>query len=238
MTNGAIETVLWPGAKAIIGADLRNSGIFANKSGYHNSRNNLKRTRPSDYSIQLAVDKEGPGDLGSAIDLSFDSARLHGDYHNIAKWSQVLLNAGQRKDPRAYPLREFQGNIDLDRDVEGWSFYRGHALTSSDKTHLWHIHLSIYRKYINDEAAMRSILSILKGEDPVAYPIPKTNDVYLSKLVLGQTDSDSVWQLQTALNKLGSSFTLNGDYGKTVAEHVAKAIFKAAGMAVTVHNDL
>ena len=164
MTNGAIETVFWPGAKQIIGDDLRNSGIYANKPGYHNSRDILKRTHPNDYSIQEPIDHLGPGDLGSAIDISFDSARLHGDYHNIAKWSTVLLEAGKRQDPRAYPLREFQGNTDLDTDVEGWSFFRNHALTSSDKTHLWHIHLSFWRKYINDEAAMLSVLSILNGD--------------------------------------------------------------------------
>jgi hypothetical protein len=70
------------------------------------------------------------------------------------------------------------------------------------------------------------------------YPTPKTNDVYLSKLKLGQLDSDSVWQLQNALNKLGSTLTLNGDFGKTTAEAYARAIFKAAGVTVTIHNDL
>jgi len=181
LPNGAIETVLWPGAKAEVGTDLLNGGILANKSGYHNSRNRLPST---DYSVQLAKDKLGPGDLGSAIDLTFRSAQ-GGDYRNIAKYSKRLYQAGVDKDPRAYPMREFQGNIDFDNTVEGWSYYRDHALTTSDKSHLWHIHISIYRKYINDEAAMRSILSIWNGDDddmPTAKEIADelaTNDKFL-----------------------------------------------------------
>lgn len=165
---GAIDTVLWPGAKAEVGDDLLFGGSYAYKSGYHNSRNNLRNSSnidwQNDYSIQLPIDQEGPGDKGSAIDLTFASAQ-GGDFRNINKYSQRFLEAGQGGDPRAYPLREFQGNIDSDRDVEGWSFYRGHAITTSDLSHLWHIHLSIHRKYIDDEAAMRSILEIWNGDD-------------------------------------------------------------------------
>lgn len=165
MVNGAIETVLWPGVRKTVGSDLVLGGILANKTGYHNSRNRLLRDHPDDYSIQLAIDKQGPGELGSAIDLTFRSAQ-GGDYRNIAKYSKRLYQAGVDKDPRAYPMREFFGNTDHDTEVEGWSYYRGRA-ASSDKSHLWHIHISIHRKYINDEAAMRSILEIWNGEEPM-----------------------------------------------------------------------
>ena len=160
---GAIDTVLVPGCLALSSVS-RNSGTFVNKTGYHNSRNNLLQDHPDDYSVQLPIDRQGPGDKGSAFDWSFDDARLRSDFRTIAKFSKRLYEAGENKDPRTYPLREFYGNTDGDRDVEGWSYYRN-GPRSSDKSHLWHIHFSVWRKYINDAAAMRSILSILKGED-------------------------------------------------------------------------
>jgi hypothetical protein len=138
-------------------------GITVNKGGYHSTRNWLKANKPTDYSIQESIDKLGPADAGSALDWTFSDAQ-RGDYKTIAKFSKRLYEAGKDKDPRAYPLREFYGNIDLDGTVEGWSYFRDEA-RSSDPSHAWHIHFSVWREYINDEAAMRSILSILKGED-------------------------------------------------------------------------
>lgn len=70
------------------------------------------------------------------------------------------------------------------------------------------------------------------------YPTPKTNDVYLSKLHLGQTDSDSVWQLQQALNRLHPTLALTGDFDKATLEQWARCIFAAAEETVTIHNDL
>jgi len=232
-----IHTVLWPGIKEIIGDDVVNSGITVNKGGYHSTRNWLKANRPTDYSIQLDIDNEGPGDEGAALDTTFKTAQ-HGDYRTISKYMTRLIDAGKNHDPRTYPLREAFGNSDLDVLVEGWSYYRDRAM-GSDGSHAWHIHQSIHRKYVNDPVAMESILSIWRGDPlPPVYPIPTTNDVYLSKLKLGQADSDSVWQLQNALKKLGYDIELTGDYGKRTAELAARAVFKAAGIDVDIINDL
>src|SRR5215212_1161464 len=166
MAYTAIETVLWTGIKGDVGADAVFGGIYADKPGYHNSRNRLRaRGMYDDYSIQAELDKVGPGDLGSALDVTFRSAQA-GSFSNIAKYSQRLLQAGLNKDPRMYPVREFFGNTDNDNEVEGWSYYRGRAV-SSDRSHLWHIHLSIHRKYINDPAAMRSVLEVWTGKEKV-----------------------------------------------------------------------
>lgn len=164
MGTSAIEGVLWPGCKALAPEQSYNLGITVNKGGYHSTRNWLKANKPTDYSIQEAIDKLGPSDEGSALDWGFHDANERSDFRTIAKFSRRLYEAGQNHDPRAYPLREFYGNTDLDRDVEGWSYFRD-GPRSSDDTHLFHIHFSVWRKYINDPAAMRSILSILKGED-------------------------------------------------------------------------
>lgn len=76
------------------------------------------------------------------------------------------------------------------------------------------------------------------AQGSTGYPTPTTDDVYLSKLHVGQTDSDSVWQLQNALTKLGLAQPLTGDFTKSTFEAWARAVFKAAGVEVTIHNDL
>jgi hypothetical protein len=78
----------------------------------------------------------------------------------------------------------------------------------------------------------------IAGGDPMAYPTPKTNDVYLSKLHVGQQDSDSVWQVQNALRKLGYDVPLTGDFDSKTLEERVHQLFNAAGITVQIHNDL
>lgn len=140
-------------------------GIYANKPGYHNARQLLPST---DYSVKLAQDQVGSKEEASAIDLTFPDAQV-GDYKTINKYSKRLLASGyDMKDTRGNYLREFYGNTDTDRVVEGWDFVYLREV-SSDSSHLWHIHLSFLRKYLNSKFAMEAILSILKGETFVAY---------------------------------------------------------------------
>lgn len=158
----AIHTVLWPGMYALEPGS-RLGGIYAVKPGYHNKRDQLPA---DDYSVaQFPVDREGPGDEAAAIDWTFPDAQA-GDYATIAKYSKRLLaagKAGRMGDPRTLYLREFFGNADLDTQVEGWDYAKARA-SSSDSSHLWHIHLSIHRKYVLDAPAMRAVLSILSGQ--------------------------------------------------------------------------
>lgn len=136
-------------------------GIYAAKPGYHNVRDALPR---SDYSVQLDLDRQGPGDKAAAIDLTFPDAQA-GDYATIAKYSARLLASGRDPDDeRGSYLREFYGNADLDSEVEGWDFQRVGPATSDD-SHLWHIHLSFMRAYLDDPAAFAAVLSILQGSD-------------------------------------------------------------------------
>lgn len=139
---------------------VRLGGIYANKPGYHNARNNLPA---SDYSKQLADDKLGPGQYGSAIDLTFPDAQA-GRYATIDKYASRLLASGKdMNDDRGNYLREFYGQTDGDQQVEGWDF---HYLVpvSSDSSHLWHIHISFLRRYNNSRVAHDAVLSILRGE--------------------------------------------------------------------------
>lgn len=221
----AIEDVLWPGFKAVE-PKVQLGGILARKPGYHNSRDHL----PSDdYSVaQFAVDREGPANEASAIDLTFPDAQS-GNYATISKYSKRLEAAGRAgdADARTRYIREFFGNTDSDSTVEGWDFSKNRA-SSSDSSHLWHIHISIHRKYINDVFAMKAILSILKGESVATWEAANRRTVTLqyfnAKLpVLKKGDSDPIHvngayfvnRAQRALR-----VTADGDYGPETADAV------------------
>lgn len=151
---------LWLELETLIGSDAEFSGIYARKPGYHNTR---AGNSPSNYSVaQFAADRQGPSNKAAALDISFRSAK-NGDFRKIALYSKRLLDAGRSNDPRTYGMREFYGNADLDREVEGYDFAR-RRVASSDDSHLWHIHISILRKYVGDIKAMRAIVSIMRGE--------------------------------------------------------------------------
>lgn len=140
-------------------------GIYANKPGYHNTR---AGNAAGNYSVVLPPDKLGPSDKSAAIDLTFPDAQA-GNYKTIMKYSQRLLKSGKDlKDDRGNYLREFYGNADGSQYVDGWDFYYVRPATS-DSSHLWHIHLSFLRKYVNNKVAMDAILSILRGETFAAY---------------------------------------------------------------------
>lgn len=133
-------------------------GIYANKSGYHNTRDGNKAHYPGDYSYsQIAADRQGPGNKSAAIDLTLPLPQMK-------KYSARLLKSGRdMKDIRGNYLREFYGNVDGNQYVDGWDF-QSCVNASSDDSHLWHIHISFIRKYVTDAKAFRAVLSILKGE--------------------------------------------------------------------------
>lgn len=125
-------------------------GIYADKPGYHNARNQL----PSgDYSVQKPPDKEGDGAAASAIDITFGSAQPQYDA------SRRLLNA--KNDPRMDVARSFFGSTD-GANVCGWDYYGGYAVTSDD-SHLWHVHLSVLRKYATNHAALQKVADVITG---------------------------------------------------------------------------
>lgn len=163
--------------------DFRLNGILTVKSGYHNTRRNhalgVNGGSRGDYSIELPIDRVGPDDCGCAIDINLESARLRGDFDNIAKYCQRLDRAFRNEDPRLFTTydgkrqavwREFFGNTDADRQVEGWSLYRK-RFASSDPSHLWHIHLSLHRAFAENRGAVAGMRDILLGK-PIEPPAP------------------------------------------------------------------
>jgi len=144
----------------------KNGGIYAVKPGYHNTRAGNK---PTNYSVaDFSADRRGPADKAAGYDWTFTDAQS-GRYANIMVYSQRLLRSGQdRNDPRLDGWREFYGQADTDTLVEGWDFQK-YQPSSSDPSHLWHIHLSELREFVGDFENKRKMLSVLKGETYAQY---------------------------------------------------------------------
>ena len=126
-------------------------GDTAHTYGYHRGRDYVG---PGDYSAELPPDLGGDGQAASALDVS-----LPPDQMSLA--TQRLMAAVSTGDPRTAAVREFYGTID-GRNVVGWDQWWGSAATS-DETHLWHVHLSIYRQWCNDAAVLLPIADVMNG---------------------------------------------------------------------------
>jgi hypothetical protein len=139
-------------------------GIYTAKPGYHGTRAENQAKWPGNYSIVDKEDLGGPSDKAAAIDWTFPDAQA-GHYATIDKYSSRLLASG--KDPNDSRLdgwREFFGQADSDTGVEGWDFRYVEA-SSSDSSHLWHIHLSCDRDKVTSKANMDKLLEVLRGDD-------------------------------------------------------------------------
>lgn len=138
------------------------SGIVGNSAhtfGYHRARTVLENDGEwGDYSIQLPPDKEGDGWAASAIDIT--PATQDGQ-HTLTR---RLLDATSRNDPRLHPLREWAGSLDS-KNVCARSLRPSLTDVSSefDSSHLWHIHLSILRKFANNSDALALVANVLAG---------------------------------------------------------------------------
>lgn len=225
--------------------DIALGGIYANKRGYHNTRAANDANWPGNYSVIHADDRKGPNDKAAAIDLTFRSAQ-GGDYKNIEKYSDRLYAAGKANDPRLHGWREFFGQCDADTHVEGWDFRKDQD-TTSDSSHLWHIHASEVRAYVESMVNKQCFLSVIKGETldeyikaggklltdgtpPLANPPSKQYSLGDRVLRKGMTGTD-VRQAQDRLNLHGAKLAEDGDFGAKT-EDAVKAFQKAKKLAV------
>lgn len=136
-------------------------------SGYHLSRDALKaRGLTSDYSIVCPADKRGPGNQAAGIDITF------GRLDELITVHTRLKVACEKKDPRIAPVREIIGTLD-GKNVSGYNrVATGSGSRSrvgwtssgfSDKSHLWHEHVSCLRDTVNDENAMLGLAEVICG---------------------------------------------------------------------------
>jgi len=138
-------------------------GIYADKKGYHNTRAANLRQWPHNYSTVDAEDKGGPPDKAAALDWTFPEAQ-RGNYKRIDMYTgRLLASARDKNDPRLRGMREFYGQADADRQVEGWDT-RFDRSASSDPSHLWHIHFSFDRDKVTRQTMFTDVVSVVKGE--------------------------------------------------------------------------
>lgn len=173
----AIED-LWAAIhKAVPAAVL--SGIVgdsAHSFGYHLARRDLPA---SDYSVQLPKDKLGPSDAASALDVTLNATLM-----KALTWR--LLTAARAHDPRLAAVREFAGTLNGSQ-VVAWDLSTGAYSYGWDSSHLWHIHLSFYREYADDTAALAPVADVIAGKPlPAPKPKPKPANVPAFPLPSGQ----------------------------------------------------
>jgi len=137
---------------------VRLGGIYANKRCYHNTVNANRRNWPGAYCIRLPLDLRGPLDKARGIDLTMTSPEMR-------KRTGYLRRAALHpEDNRLAAVREFYGTLDgrtvygLIRNADGeW------VSSTSDTSHLWHVHASIYTAYCAAWNALAPIVSVLDG---------------------------------------------------------------------------
>lgn len=154
---------LWIVVKSKI-PGVRLGGIYADNTGYHNTRNRLLHIFPSSYSIRLTKDKQGPSDKAAGLDLTMSDAEMR------KRTGYLRRSALHPDDDRLFGMREFIGTLDSAkvycRIAGNEGIGQGHGYTdwTRDKSHLWHIHISILRAYLNNVLVMEGIASVLSGE--------------------------------------------------------------------------
>jgi hypothetical protein len=175
---------------AIPGAVL--SGIVgdpAHTYGYHRGRAYVSS---SDYSVQRADDQQGSGEAACGLDISLNDSEMK-------KCTQRLIDATWATDARIQVLREFFGTVN-GSTVTGLDV-RDKRWVTSDPSHLWHIHLSVYRRYADDHAAMQGVAGVFIGSGGTASPPGDWFDM--------ATQQD----LETAVRKVLNEGTAQGQTG-------------------------
>ncbi|MBN1174218.1 MAG: hypothetical protein JXA67_18755 [Micromonosporaceae bacterium] len=146
--------------------DSANGGIYANKPGYHNTRAANQRHWPDNYSIRDALDQLGSAGRAAGLDWTFRSAQ-RGDHTAISRYCGRLWTASNAGDARLVGWREWFGTCG-GQVVQGYDL-RYRRPTSSDKSHLWHIHFSETRAYVSSRVNKEALLSVLRGEPLADY---------------------------------------------------------------------
>lgn len=139
-----------------VGLDHRGDrGNLIHTSGYHRSRAWILNSPDSahgagDYSIQLAVDKQGPQDDVSAEDFTPADWGTPDNRAKMRAMTKRAIEACQRNDPRMAAVREVAGTLDGSHVVT-YDHARQQFKTPFDSSHLDHLHLSFFRGKARDD---------------------------------------------------------------------------------------
>jgi hypothetical protein len=215
---------LWEECDALIPGVLL-GGIYAWKSGYHSSRAENLVNWPWSYSVRFPLDlQRGPADKARAIDLTMSAA-------NMKLYTGRLVAAADRNDPRMRPVRSFYGTVDgvnvvgRIRDDDTGPYRKA----TSDTSHLWHDHISIWCAYCADWTALSGVLSVLAGQTKREDPM-----IGLKSGDQGQ----GVYALQNLLRRAGfDPGPSDGDYGPATSSALL-ACRKAMGSSATSGDEV
>ena len=216
--------------------DLILAGMTYNKGGYHSTRDWLRSNKPGDYSIQRAADKTGPSNVGAALDVTFKSAQ-RGDYTMIKMYTN-RAKAGLR-DKRVYAadgntntFRELIGTLD-GRNPHSVSFYRETVTVNGDRSHMWHIHFSFTRKWLNDFSVYEPLLDMLfptyTGSTPAPAPEPEPRKDEFDMATLKDLRDAVVWGIQHYKIKPGEAASNIGKYSEDLQKNGASLVQYAIG---------
>lgn len=213
---------------------VRLGGIYANKSGYHNTRKNNQSRWPGNYSIRLSLDiSKGPSDKARAIDYTMSDAEMR------KRTGYLRRSALDPRDDRLAAVREFYGTLDsksvyglIKSDEDGpWNS------SSADSTHLWHIHISVFTAFVNIWSALESIVSVLAGDTYDQWLTRKGGSDKMVGLSVGDS-GEAVKELQATLRNAGfDPGPVDGDYGPNTAKSVL-ACRKSQGSGVKSGNSI
>lgn len=135
---------------AAIGAPGDNNHLYGRHRSANWDRTSIYCTNRS-YGTTDARDKRGDQNWYRAVDVGIKGQPLYDACHRL----DTLVRAGNLPG-----LAEWFGTFD-GKTVVGW--YEGHP-SSSDDSHLWHLHVGLWNGSANDETTMRILYDAITGE--------------------------------------------------------------------------
>lgn len=232
MAEYAPDALVWLGSRVTpdLGGVL--SGIVGDQAHTYGYHRGAAYVNWGDYSTTLPEDRQYPSaHMASAIDMSFNDSKMR-------LYTGRLKVAADKNDPRLKYVREFYGTLNSSsvygRTHNGstdasWEF------ASSDSSHLWHIHLSILRKYCNNIVAIKGLLEVLQGK-ALSSPIPTPAKGKGKKLMflIKRSDDARIYVSDGIYRRwVPSAWSL-----KKVTERIIRAGLPSDIVVVTTETDL
>ena len=134
-----------------VGAPGDNNHLY----GRHRSANWDRTSRyctDRSYGTVDARDHQGDQDWYRAVDTGIQGDVLHAASHRM----DAAVRAGELPE-----VAEWFGSFD-GVNVVGW--YEGHP-SSSDSSHLYHLHVGFWNQYANDFAVMQRVFAVITGQE-------------------------------------------------------------------------
>ena len=149
------------GFKSAVISGIVGDTSHAQRGGYHISRQD--QVSKTNYSVLRPDDKpgNGPDNTASAIDMTMNTADM------ILCTKRLVKAYENLQDPRRKYLNGFNGTVD-GTYAKRWDIY-ARVISPATRDHLWHVHISIRRKYSTSATAAKAIVSILRGESVAKY---------------------------------------------------------------------